>query len=130
MAGNNNRDRIIVIGLAHGAEGPRASDFSRDVRVRARFTVGNAQQCLPAFFLKAGAGQVQFAGELAQLAAKVGVDLLLVVLHLRAGFNPEFIAGSLRQLAAMKLHAAQSGFRGRHQQRPRRRRHYGEEDGF
>src|SRR3954453_313890 len=102
MAGHDNGDRIVMVGLAYGAKSQRPTDLSRERGIRARLSVGNAQQRLPAGFLKAGAGQVQLAGEGAQASAKICVYLLLIGLKAFARFDPDFIPPRPGELAVVK----------------------------
>ena len=63
VAGNNDGNGIVMIGLAHGAEGIRTSNGASDFAIGAGFTVRNAQQRLPAIFLKLRSNQIEFKRE-------------------------------------------------------------------
>ena len=63
MAGDDNRDRIIVIGLADGAERLRTANFAGNFGICAGFSVRNSQQRLLAVFLKGSVGEIKFESE-------------------------------------------------------------------
>src|SRR5258708_32115721 len=129
VAGNDDGNRVVVIGLANRAKSLRAAYLPRNFSVTAGCTVRNAPQRLPARLLKWSADQVQRAGEFTQLTTEVSVELLLVRLQMSARFNPEFVLCQFArrrfgQLAPVKLHAAQPLLRGRNQQRSDRGLHH------
>src|SRR5258708_20730168 len=51
VAGHDNGDGVVMVGLAHGAKGLRASDFAGDIRIRAGLAGGDAGESEPAFLL-------------------------------------------------------------------------------
>jgi hypothetical protein len=75
VARNNDSKWIVMIRLTNGAEGIRAANGLGDVAIRAGFTVGNAQQRLPAIFLKLRSNQVEFTRENTQFTAEVAFEL-------------------------------------------------------
>src|SRR5205809_437985 len=95
MAGNDDGDGIVMIGLAYGPERSRAAHLPGDFGIGASFAVGDRQQGVPTFFLEFGADKVQLAGKLTQIPLKIGSKLLLVRQELLLGFDPEFILASL-----------------------------------
>src|SRR5258708_19090940 len=127
---NNDRDGVTVIGLAHGAKSVWASNFPGQFGVRTRLAVRNAAQSIPAFLLEVSADQVEFEIKIAQLAAKIGSDFFHVRSQVGRRFDPDFVPGRCRQLAAMKLQAAQSAIRRREKQSSSRRVHQRVVDGF
>lgn len=78
MAGDDDGDRIPIVGHAHGAEGLRMPDGARDVSITARLAVGNCEQRLPAGKLKLGAAKIERHRELAPLSSEVFVKFAKV----------------------------------------------------
>ena len=83
VAGHDDRDRIVMIGLSDGAVGVGASDGASDVGVALCLAVRNAQQLFPALLLKFGSAEIERHGEIASLAGEVLVELLPNVGRLR-----------------------------------------------
>ena len=89
MAGNNDGDRIPIVGHADGAEGPRVPDDASDISIAARLAVRDRAQRLPAGELKLGATKIErhreltpFAGKVLVEFANVGCQVLLRLLKL------------------------------------------------
>ena len=59
VAGNNQGNRVFVVGVAHSPEGPWAADGPGNVSVGGRLTKGNFLQLPPDGFLKIGSFQKQ-----------------------------------------------------------------------
>jgi hypothetical protein len=59
VAGNNQGNRVFVVGVAHRPEGPGAADGPGNVSVGGRLTKGNFLQLPPYGFLKIGSFQKQ-----------------------------------------------------------------------
>ena len=59
MAGNDDADRVVVVGVADGAHGGGAADAPCHLAVAAGLAIGDALQLLPAETLELGAGQVE-----------------------------------------------------------------------
>src|SRR5437016_7102042 len=64
MAGDNDGDGIVMMGLAYGPERSRVAHLPGDFGIGASFAVGDRQQGVPTFFLEFGADKVQLAGKL------------------------------------------------------------------
>ena len=71
MAGNNDGDRIPIVGHADSAEGMWVSDGAGDIAVAASLAVGDREERLPAGKLKRGSAEVERHRKFATLAAKV-----------------------------------------------------------
>ena len=124
MAGNDDGDGIVMIGLAHGPERSRAAHLLGNFCIGARLAVRDRQQGVPTFFLELGANKIQLAGKRMQLSLKIGPKLLLVREELLWRLDPEFIfAALLRKLAPIKEQKTQSLISGRQQQPACRRIH-------
>ena len=71
MAGNNDGDRIPIVGHADSAEGMWVSDGAGDIAVAASLAVGDREERLPAGKLKRGSAEVERHRKFATLVAKV-----------------------------------------------------------
>src|SRR5438045_9480398 len=58
MAGDDDSDGVVVIGLAYGPERSRAARLPGDLGIGASFAVGDRQQGVPTFFLEFGADEI------------------------------------------------------------------------
>src|SRR5581483_3106911 len=88
VAGHDDRDRIAMVGHAHGAEGMRPGDGAGNICVGAGRTVGNSEQGAPASELKRRAAKVEGEGEFTALAGKIFGELGGVVGGLGFGVLP------------------------------------------
>ncbi len=116
VAGDNDRDRIIVVGLAYGPKSSWTAYLARDIGIGTRFAIGDGEQGIPAFFLEFGADKLQLAGELAQLPFKIGLKLLLVRKKPFRRLDPYFVLPALRQLPSIEKKEAQPLVGGRQQE--------------
>src|SRR5215470_9557437 len=85
---NNYRNRISVVRHPDGAERLRFAHGARDVCIRARFAIGNVQQCPPALHLEWSSTQVEREPELAAFACKVVLQFVRVGLDFLRGMRP------------------------------------------
>jgi hypothetical protein len=102
MAGNDDRHRVPVIGLAHGAECGRTSHFAGKLAVCTRGTVGDFAQDLPAGSLKGRSLEIQRAGKNAQRTAKVFLQLVGIGLKLRGRFGQNCAVAGVERLPAVE----------------------------
>ena len=75
MAGNNNSDWVVMVCLAHGAEGIRTANGAGDIAITAGLAVRNAQQRLPAIFLELRSNQIKLKRKSPQFPAKIAFKL-------------------------------------------------------
>lgn len=95
-----------MVCLAHCTKRIRTANGARDFRVGAGFAVRNAKERLPAIFLELRSNQIELKREVAQFAAKVGIQLRNIGLELFWGFNPGFIFGRSGQFPFVKMQAS------------------------
>src|ERR1022692_4080621 len=81
MARNYDRNRIAIVGHAHGAKRLRFADCSGYVGVGARLSIGNCQQRAPAGLLEICAAKVERENKLSALAGEILFHFAYVSLH-------------------------------------------------
>src|SRR5258708_5906228 len=77
VAGDDDADAVLAVGMAHGALGAGAADFAGEVFIGTGLAVGNSQQTLPYFLLKRRARIDKRNAKLRQLAGEVLLELIL-----------------------------------------------------
>ena len=76
MAGDDDRDLVLAVDAADGADRARGSDAPRHVGVGARLAVRDLAQCVPRRELERGSALLQRQIELAARAGEVLAQLL------------------------------------------------------
>ena len=85
MAGDDNRDRIAIVGHADRSKAPRPPDSTRDVAIAPGLPVRDSEESPPAGQLKVGSTQIQWEIELPALAGKVLVQFADIPLQALLG---------------------------------------------
>src|SRR5260370_16469430 len=87
VAGDEDSDRIPVVGHAYGAVGLRMANRLGDVAVAAGFAIWNFEQCTPASEVESGPARMKGEGELASLTREVVVEFANVGRERRFGLT-------------------------------------------
>ena len=74
MTGDNDGDRVAIVGHADGAKGVGMSDGARDVGISARLAEGDGEQRVPAGQLEGSSAQIEGHRKVSPLAVKVFVQ--------------------------------------------------------
>jgi len=116
MAGDDNRDRVAMVGHADGTKCVRLAYGACDVCVGARLSEGNRQQRAPAGKLEICAAKVEREVEPAPLASEILFDLACVKSHRAGGIlEPEslflflLLSAKIAWVRPNRLLSSQSG---------------------